>query len=67
MRLKNDVEIPDRWRVLDASGFIGAIHCVGPDEWRNYHVAKGKPLSPVPRGPFLSLEAAFEAFTTALA
>jgi hypothetical protein len=54
--------------VKDTDGtFIGAIHKTGPDEWQNLHVAQGKPSSPVPRGPYQTVEAAFDAFIHALA
>lgn len=35
MRLQKDVQTPNIWRVLNAKGYIGIIHGVGPDEWRN--------------------------------
>jgi len=54
--------------VKDPNGtLVGAIHRIGPDEWHNLHIADGKPLSPVPRGPFKTVEAAFDAFIHALA
>ena len=54
--------------VKDADGtLIGAIDRIGTDQWQNTHVAEGKPLSPVPLGPFKTVEAAFDAFIRALA
>ena len=67
LSLEPDTEVPTRFLVKDADDvFVGAIDQIGANEWQNSHVADGKPLSPVPVGPFQSKEAAFEAYQRAL-
>jgi hypothetical protein len=66
LRLERDSEIPTRWLVMDAADvFVGTIDKIG-DAWQNTCVAEGKPLQPVPLGPFKRLEGAFDAFEAAL-
>jgi hypothetical protein len=65
--LEQEPDSVECWLVNCDGTFIGGIDRIGPDEFLSTHVAHGKPLSPVRVGPYKTLDAAFEAFTSVLA